>query len=150
MHYSTSGLESARRHVGDEVRVVIESDSDIVLAREHGRLIGKKLGFSATDLTLIATAISEVARNILVFAKNGEIVIREINEHGRTGIQIMAKDNGPGIPDIALAMQEGYSTGKGLGMGLPGSRRLMDEFQVISSVADGTIVEMKKWVNKNG
>ncbi len=136
--------------MGDEVRVVIESDSDIVLAREHGRLIGKKLGFSATDLTLIATAISEVARNILVFAKNGEIVIREINEHGRTGIQIMAKDNGPGIPDIALAMQEGYSTGKGLGMGLPGSRRLMDEFQVISSVADGTIVEMKKWVNKNG
>ncbi len=136
--------------MGDEVRVLIEADSDIVLAREHGRLIGKKIGFSATDLTIIATAISEVARNILVFAKSGEIVIREVSEHGRSGIQITARDNGPGIPDISLAMQEGYSTGKGLGMGLPGSRRLMDEFQVISSAGNGTIVEMKKWVNQNG
>ncbi len=134
----------------DEVRVAIESDSDIVLAREHGRVIGAKIGFTATDLTIIATTISEVARNILVFAKNGEIVIRATNEHGRFGIEIKAEDKGPGIPDIALAMQEGYSTGKGLGMGLPGSRRLMDEFQVISSVGNGTVVIMKKWLNQNG
>ncbi len=132
--------------MGDEVRVLIESDSDIVLAREHGRLIGKKIGFPSTDLTIIATAISEVARNILVFAKSGEIIICDVDQNGRRGIEITAQDKGPGIRDIALAMQDGYSTGKGLGVGLPGSRRLMDEFQVLSSPGKGTTVRMKKWM----
>ncbi len=136
--------------MGDEVHVVIDSDSDIVLAREHGRLIGKKIGFTATDLTIIATAISEVARNILVFAKTGEIIISAVEQVARRGIEITAQDKGPGIRDISLAMQDGYSTGKGLGVGLPGSRRLMDEFQVVSSVGSGTTVTMRKWVNVNG
>jgi len=132
--------------VADDVRVLIESDADIVLAREHGRMLGKKAGFSVTDLTIIATAISEVARNILVFAKKGEIAINIINQSGRHGIEITAQDKGPGIRDISLAMQDGYSTGRGLGLGLPGSRRLMDEFQVASAVGNGTTVTMRKWV----
>ena len=136
--------------MGDEVRVVIESDSDIVLAREHGRVIGKSIGFTATDLTIIATAISEVARNILVFAHTGEISMSRVNQNGRHGIEITAQDKGPGIKDISLAMQDGYSTGRGLGVGLPGSRRLMDEFQVVSSPGDGTTVTMRKWVAPNG
>ncbi len=133
----------------DEVRVFIQADTDIVLAREHGRLLGKKVGFSATDLTIIATAISEVARNILVFAKKGEIVLSTTEQHGRRGIVIVAQDHGPGIHDIQMAMQDGYSTGRGLGLGLPGTRRLMDEFQVISAVGNGTTVTMKKWLSLN-
>ena len=133
----------------NEIRVVIQSDADIVLAREHGRQLGKKVGFSATNLTIIATAISEVARNILVFAKRGEIIIKLIDQSGRRGIAITAQDNGPGIRDITLAMQDGYSSGKGLGLGLPGARRLMDEFHVASAVGNGTTVTMKKWVLPN-
>lgn len=133
----------------DEVRVFIQSDTDIVLAREHGRLLGKKVGFPATDLTIIATAISEVARNILVFAKHGDIILSTIEQNGRRGIVIVAQDNGPGIRDISLAMQDGYSTGKGLGLGLPGTRRLMDEFHVVSSLGNGTTVSMKKWLMLN-
>ena len=138
-----------RRHVGDEIRINIQSDADIVLAREHGRQLGKQVGFSATNLTIIATAISEVARNILVFAKKGEIIIKAIDQGGRQGIVITAQDKGPGIVDISLAMQDGYSSGKGLGLGLPGARRLMDEFQVVSGVGAGTVVTMKKWVMPN-
>jgi len=134
--------------VGNELRIRIESDSDIVRAREDGRKMGKKIGFSATDLTIIATSISEVARNILVFAGTGEIMLEETEDGGNRGIIITAMDNGPGIADISLAMQDGYSTGKGLGLGLPGVRRLMDEFQVISSMRKGTTVTMKKWVSK--
>jgi serine/threonine-protein kinase RsbT len=135
--------------VEDEVRVIIQSDTDIVLAREHGRLLGRKVGFSTTELTIIATAISEVARNILVFAKKGEIIIYVIDQNGRRGIGITAQDKGPGIRDISLAMKDGYSTGRGLGLGLPGTRRLVDEFQVISTVGAGTTVTMRKWVTQN-
>jgi len=134
--------------MGDEMRIRIESDSDIVLAREHGRAIGKKVGFSATDLTIIATAISEVARNILEFAKSGEIILDTTEQGGRHGIVIIAEDTGPGISDISLALQDGYSTGKGLGLGLPGVRRLMDEFQVLSESRKGTTVTMKKWLTR--
>ncbi len=135
--------------MGDEVRVLIRSDADIVLSREHGRLLGKKVGFSATDLTIIATAISEVARNILIFAKTGEIIISTVEQNGRRGVSITAQDRGPGIRDISLVMQDGYSTSKGLGLGLPGTRRLMDEFQVVSALGNGTTVTMKKWANQN-
>ncbi len=129
-----------------EICIIIESVSDIITAREQGRTIGKELGFSFTDLTIIATVISEVARNILVFAKEGEIILGMTRQGGRHGIVIIARDRGPGIPDIPLAMQDGYSTRKGLGLGLPGVRRLMDEFEIISEVGKGTTVTMKKWV----
>ncbi len=130
----------------NESVVTINSDTDIITARELGRSIGKEIGFSNSDLTIIATVISEVARNILVFAKKGEIILGSVKQNGRSGIVIIAKDKGPGIPEISLAMQDGYSTKKGLGLGLPGVRRLMDQFEIISEVEKGTTVTMKKWL----
>ncbi len=134
----------------EEIQVSIASVADIVVAREQGRILGKAVGFSIIDLTIIATAISEVARNILIYAKHGEIILRQIREGQRNGILIIAQDNGPGIADVALAMQDGYSTRKGLGLGLPGTRRLMDEFEIFSEIEIGTTVKIKKWVPQNG
>jgi serine/threonine-protein kinase RsbT len=131
--------------VSDEVRVEIHSDTDVVTARERGRAIAAALGFSSVDLTLIVTAISEVARNIVLYADRGEICLQQVHEKGRQGILVVATDSGPGIPDIERAMQDSYSTGNGLGLGLPGSRRLMDDFLVESAVGDGTTIRMAKW-----
>jgi serine/threonine-protein kinase RsbT len=131
--------------VTDEVFVHVSSDADVVAAREEGRELSARLGFSTIDLTLIVTAISEVARNILLYAKEGEIVMR-LDQNGRQrGIVVVARDEGPGIADVALAMRDSYSTGSGLGLGLPGARRLMDEFEIESEVSKGTTVVMKKW-----
>ncbi|MBI3003827.1 MAG: anti-sigma regulatory factor [Ignavibacteriales bacterium] len=128
-----------------EIRIPIASDADIVIARQRGRAMAESLGFSVSDMTLIATAISEVARNIINFAKRGELAVSPHQRSSRRGILVVARDQGPGIPDIHLAMQDGYSTGKGLGMGLPGCRRLMDEFEIQSNVGGGTTVVMIKW-----
>ena len=132
--------------MGDEIHVPISSDADIVIARQQGRALAERIGFTGSSLAVVATAISEVARNIIEYAKRGEIVLKGVNQGGRQGLTVMARDQGPGIPDIALAMQDGYSTAKGLGLGLPGARRLMDEFEIISKVGRGTTVTMKKWV----
>lgn len=132
--------------MASNVRVSIGSDSDIVLAREHGRRIGREVGFPVADLTRIATGISEIARNIVTYARTGEISIIVVERDTRHGIEITAQDAGPGIQDIALAMSDGYSTGKGRGLGLPGTRRLMDEFEVTSTYGTGTTVTMRKWV----
>jgi serine/threonine-protein kinase RsbT len=132
--------------MADEMLMPIRSDTDIVAARQHGRALAAQVGFTGSDLTLIATAISEVARNIISYATQGEIVLRLVQQGGRRGIVIIAQDKGPGIPDIALAMQDGYSTGKSLGLGLPGAKRLMDAFEIVSPVGTGTTVTMKKWV----
>ncbi|MBI3942798.1 MAG: anti-sigma regulatory factor [Chloroflexi bacterium] len=129
----------------DEVRVPINSDADIVTARQQGRALAVEAGFSGIDLTLIATATSEVARNIVEYAQRGEIVLRLVQEGGKRGLMVIARDQGPGIPDLALAMQDGYSTSKSLGLGLPGARRLMDEFDILSETGKGTTVTMKKW-----
>jgi serine/threonine-protein kinase RsbT len=128
-----------------EVRVQIEREADIVLARQAGRQLAAQLGFTTTDQTLIATAISEVARNIVVYAQQGEIVLARADEAGRVGIQVIATDNGPGIDNKDLAMRDGYSTKNSLGLGLPGARRLMDDFALDSEVGRGTTVTMKKW-----
>lgn len=128
------------------IRLPVGSDADIVTARQEGRALAIQLGFSGSDLTVIATAISELARNIVVFAKRGEIALDVVRRGSKRGIEVVARDNGPGIPDIAQAMQDGYSTGNGLGIGLPGTKRLMDEFEIVSEVGKGTIVTMKKWV----
>jgi anti-sigma regulatory factor (Ser/Thr protein kinase) len=104
-----------------------------------------RAGFPATDLTLLATAISEIARNIVKFARRGELTITMVSDGGRTGVTIVARDSGPGIPDTARAMQDGYSTYRGLGLGLGGTRRLMDEFDIVSEVGVGTTVTMTKW-----
>ena len=127
-----------------ETRVPIKQGGDIITARQAGRALAAQLGFSSADQTLIATAISEMARNILTYAKSGEIILRP-EQDGRPGIVIIAYDEGPGIPDIQRALQNGYSTTGSLGLGLPGTKRIMDEFSILSEVGKGTVVTMKKW-----
>jgi serine/threonine-protein kinase RsbT len=129
----------------DEVRVRIATDDDIVTARQEGRRLSSELGFSNTDLTLIATAISEVARNIRLYAEQGDVQLQLLQERGREGILVVARDKGPGILDVERAMQDGYSSGGGSGLGLPGARRLMDEFEIRSKPGKGVTVTMKKW-----
>src|SRR5712691_2366702 len=131
----------------NETRVPITSEADIVTARQKGRSLAVELGFQGADLTLIATAISEVSRNIVEYAQRGEIVLRPANNGNRRGLSIVARDDGPGIPDVAQAMQYGYSSRRGLGVGLPGAKWLMDEFDIESKVGRGTTVTMKKWVD---
>ncbi len=128
-----------------DTHVVIEREMDIVTARQKGRELASAIGFSSTDQTIIALAISEIARNILSYAERGGMTLTRVDHGGRRGIQIVARDEGPGIPDIGLAMRDGYSTGKSLGVGLPGAKRVMDEFELTSSVGRGTTVTMKKW-----
>jgi serine/threonine-protein kinase RsbT len=128
-----------------EALVPIASDADVMRARQKGRELASMLGLSGSDLTLMATAISEVARNIVQYASEGEIEFRGVERAGRRGLVIVARDRGPGIPDIALAMQDGYSTSRGMGLGLPGSKRLMDDFDISSEVGKGTTVTMIKW-----
>jgi serine/threonine-protein kinase RsbT len=130
--------------VAAETRAPIKQGKDIITARQAGRALAAQLGFSSADQTLIATAISEMARNILMYAKSGEIILRP-EQDNRPGITIIAHDEGPGIPDIQRALQNGYSTTGGLGLGLPGTKRIMDEFSIISEVGKGTVVTMKKW-----
>ena len=127
-------------------RVVISSATDIVMARQKGRALAMELGFDGSDLTLIATAISEVARNIVDHAKRGEILLAPTNHGSKHGIAIVARDEGPGIADVNQAMQYGYSTRKGLGVGLPGAKWLMDEFDIDTKVGKGTTITMKKWL----
>ncbi|MEO6503332.1 MAG: sigma-70 family RNA polymerase sigma factor [Jatrophihabitantaceae bacterium] len=122
----------------------IRKDADIVTARQAVREITTNVGFSRTDSTIIATAVSEIARNIVRFAEKGELSIEVLLE-GRWGVLIVARDTGPGIPDVNQAMVDGYSTYRGLGLGLPGARRLMDEFKIVSEVGRGTTVTMIKW-----
>ena len=129
-----------------QVHVRIQNSADIVAARQQGRALASQAGFSHSNLTIIATAISEVARNIVEYAKEGEVIITLISDTTKKGVEIVASDQGPGIADITTVMRDGYSTGKGLGIGLPGARRLMDEFAIASAIGTGTIVTMKKWV----
>lgn len=117
-----------------------------MVARRLGRDLASRLRFSATDLTLIATAISEIARNILTYAGKGEVRFEIVERNGKHGILVTASDGGPGIADVPQAMQDGYSSGTGLGMGLPGARRLMDDFEISSKVGFGTTIVMAKWV----
>jgi serine/threonine-protein kinase RsbT len=128
-----------------EVPVPIENDMDIVTARRKGRELAAAIGFSAIDQTLIALAISEIARNIVSYAHRGEIVLSKVDDGARSGILIVAQDAGPGIQDIELAMRDGYSTAKCLGMGLPGTKRIMDEFELVSILGQGTTVTMTRW-----
>jgi serine/threonine-protein kinase RsbT len=131
--------------VADDIRVAIRTDADVVTARQEARAMGTELGFSSTDLTLLATAISEVARNITTYAGEGEVALRVLNTGSRQGIEVVASDDGPGIADVELAMQDGYTTGNGLGLGLPGTRRLVDEFDLHTEPGTGTSIRLVKW-----
>ena len=129
------------------VRVSVSKDADVVVARQKGREIAALVGFSATDQTLIATAISEVTRNIVKFADRGEVVISMISSGSRRGVSVVARDVGAGIQDTEQAMQDGFSTYDGFGLGLPGTKRLMDQFDLDSVPGDGTTVTMEKWLS---
>jgi serine/threonine-protein kinase RsbT len=136
-------VTTARRP--DETRIEIATDTDIVKARQVGREMAADAGCSATDLTMVATAISEIARNLLTHAGGGEVEMRMVERNGRRCLEIVARDEGPGIADLDRALEDGYTTSEGLGLGLPGARRLMDEFTITSQPGRGTVVTMYKW-----
>ncbi|MDG5472820.1 anti-sigma regulatory factor [Jeotgalibacillus sp. ET6] len=126
--------------------VTILNEWDIVAARQLGRNVAKELGFGTVDQARITTAISELARNIYLYAGQGQLCIDRLNEHGKTGLRIIAADEGPGIPDIRKVMEDGFSTSGGLGAGLPGVRRLMDDFNIDSNPGEGTDIRATKWL----
>lgn len=130
----------------DIVVVAINNPDDIVDARKAGHQLALDLGFSLTDVTMIATAISEIARNITSYAGRGAVRVMVTERENREALVVRAEDDGPGIADVERAMEDGYSTGRGLGMGLPGARRLMDRLIVESALGKGTVIEMWKWV----
>ncbi|HWR30266.1 MAG TPA: anti-sigma regulatory factor [Negativicutes bacterium] len=123
----------------------IGRESDVIVVRQTVRKITKLLGMGLTDTTRVVTAASELARNIFLYAESGVMRWNVIDTPSCQGIELVFVDQGPGIPDIGQAMQEGYTTSKGLGMGLPGSRRLVDEMEIVSAVGKGTTVTIKKW-----
>jgi serine/threonine-protein kinase RsbT len=129
----------------DETCLRVERDADVVIARQKGRELAAMAGISGSDLTVVATAISEIARNIIAYAERGDIVLKIARNGHRRGVVVIASDQGPGIADIDMAMRDGFSTGKSLGLGLPGARRLMDEFEIVSEVGKGVTVTMIKW-----
>ena len=132
-------------HGPADVRVPVQSDIDIVAARQKGRALATRLGFSSSDATIVATAISELARNIVLYAKRGEIALTATSNGEHPGLIIVACDEGEGIADVRQALQDGYSTSGRMGVGLPGVRRLMDDFEISSVVGKGTVVTVKKW-----
>ncbi len=123
----------------------MRADADVVTARQRGRELAIRAGFAPTDATMIATAISEIARNVVRFAQRGEMVMSIVKDGETHGLSIVTRDVGPGIADIERALEVGFTTYGGRGLGLPGSRRLMDEFEIISEVGRGTTVSMTKW-----
>ncbi len=131
--------------MAEPICIPINSDADTVTARQQGRALAAQLGLSSIDQALVATAISELARNIVEYAKHGEILLALMERRDQRGIVVIARDEGPGIPDIERAMQDGFTTGSGLGLGLPGARRLMDDFEIVSVVGKGTTITVKKW-----
>lgn len=131
--------------MADEIRMPIASDSDLIEARQKGRALAEQRGFASSELTLIATAISELARNIIRYAKRGEISIQVVDGNPKQGLVVIARDTGPGIVDVERALEPGYSTSGSLGLGLPGVRRIMDEFAIKSEIGQGTIVTVTKW-----
>lgn len=129
----------------EHMSMPLSSDLDVLKARQQGKKLAALLHFSTSEQTIIATAISEIARNTVLYAKSGLIALSVVQQGRKRGVQVVTKDDGPGIADLAQAMQDGYSTSQGLGIGLPGARRLMDEFDIVSEVGKGTVITMKKW-----
>ena len=131
---------------GNEDTVMpLRSDVDVLKARKYGKELAGALNFSNSERTIIATAISEIARNTVLYAKSGSMHLKLIRNGIKRGLLIVASDEGPGIADLRLAMQDGYTTSRGLGIGLPGAKRLMDEFDIVSELGKGTVITMKKW-----
>jgi len=143
---SVPGMNCSELSLSPRV-ITIASDADIVAARSAARTLAGSLGFKSGDLVMIASAVYEVARNIIDYARSGEMILSVVkNSNDRWGIEVVSRDRGPGIPNVSLAMEYGFSTSHGLGLGLPGSSRFMDEFYVESGLSQGTTVTMRKWL----
>jgi serine/threonine-protein kinase RsbT len=127
--------------------IPIVRDTDVVTARLAARALASRVGFTGTDLVLIASVVSEVARNIVAYAGPGEVLLSVVQSRSRLGLQVIARDQGPGIADLSRALEKGFSTSRSLGLGLPGSKRFMDEFRLESTLGSGTIVTMRKWLS---
>ena len=126
--------------------IQISEERDIVICRQACREWAKSIGFNLVDQTRITTSASELARNIHDYAGSGEVRIEEIEDNGRSGIKIVFKDEGPGIPNLEQALGEGWTSKGSMGMGLPGSKKLMDDFEIVSEAGKGTIVTIRKWM----
>jgi serine/threonine-protein kinase RsbT len=132
----------------DRGELPIQSEADIVIARRAVRDAATTLGFGITDVTRIVTAASELTRNVYLYAKSGTVRWRPLDVNGRVGLELVFEDHGPGIPDVTRAMEKGFSSSKGLGMGLPGAKRLMDEMSIESKLGKGTTVCVRKWLKR--
>lgn len=137
---------AAARDVNETATIAIDAVADIVTARQRGREMALRLGFSETESTLIATIISELARNIVLYAQRGEISLESATSSNRNGLVIVSRDEGPGIPDVQRAMVGGYSTSGGLGLGLCGVQRMVDELNIDTKIGKGTVITAKKWL----
>ena len=126
--------------------IALETEHDIAVARGEVRSLAAGLGFRIIDQTRLATVCSELARNVVKYAKRGRMIAQPLEGAGRQGLRLIFEDSGPGIPDIAAAMRDGFSTGRGLGKGLPGSKRLVDVFEIESEVGVGTRVTVVRWL----
>jgi serine/threonine-protein kinase RsbT len=127
-------------------RIHVNSEGDIVTVRRAVRDAAKDVGFGVTDLTRIVTAVSELTRNITLYAGRGEVRWRGVSSRGSRGIELIFEDHGPGIADLELALEKGYSTSGGLGLGLPGAKRLMDEMEIETEPGEGTRITVRKWL----
>jgi serine/threonine-protein kinase RsbT len=128
------------------MRLEIRTEEDIIVSRAAAKELAREVGFGIVDQTKIATAISELTRNIVKYAGDGLLYLEVVSRNQQPGLEITCEDRGPGIVDIEAALREGYTTGKGLGMGLPGARKLMDDFELTSTVNQGTRVVVRKWL----
>jgi serine/threonine-protein kinase RsbT len=127
--------------------IALDSEHDIIIARSEVRTIASKLGFRMIDQTRLVTVTSELARNVVKYARRGRMIAQPLDAaQGRVGLRLIFEDEGPGIPDINAAMRDGFSTGRGLGKGLPGSKRLVDVFEIESEVGRGTRVTVVRWL----
>ena len=131
--------------VTKEARFQLKTDVDVVVARRGVRDWAAELGLTMLDLTKVVTAASELARNAIVHGGGGQMCLQVVRQAERRGLRVTFKDNGPGIPEIDLAMKDGYTTGEGMGIGLPGARRLVNEFDLSSNPAEGTVVTIVRW-----
>lgn len=123
----------------------IRSDADVVTVRQAVRAHAAHLRFSVVDQTKLVTATSELARNALIYGGGGMAVITPLQHNGRSGLRVVFEDNGPGIPDIQKALTDGFTSGNGMGLGLGGSRRLVNEFDIVSKVGEGTRITITRW-----
>lgn len=140
-------MNAADTYVESDRAIPIVRDTDVIAARQEARALASRVGFTGTDLVLIASAVSEIARNIVAYAGPGEVVLSVVQNRSRLGLQVIARDQGPGIADLSSALEKGFSTSRSLGLGLPGSKRFMDEFRLESTLGIGTTVTMRKWLS---